>query len=151
VLRSGSIHLRLLNGVDLAITGPARFVIHSPFELDLEQGICRAAVPVTGHGFTINTAEMEVIDLSTEFWVSVDPKGRVFEVRVFEGEVDVIAANSTKKTRLEMYGTLPLPTRMAGDRAPFTCRPPAGRDQKFMDRFAGAIGKNLFARIPVEP
>jgi hypothetical protein len=106
VLRSGSIHLRLLNGVDLAMTGPASFVIHSPFELDLEQGICRAAVPEAGHGFTINTAEMEVIDLGTEFGVSVDPKGRASEVRVFEGEVDVIAANSTKKTRLEMYDTL---------------------------------------------
>ncbi|MDG0995077.1 MAG: FecR domain-containing protein [Akkermansiaceae bacterium] len=106
VLRSGSIHLRLLNGVDLAMKGPARFVIHSPFELDLEQGICRAAVPESGHGFTINTAEMEVIDLGTEFGVSVDPQGRASEVRVFEGEVDVVATNSTQKTRLEMYDTL---------------------------------------------
>ena len=106
VLRSGSIHLRLLNGVDLAVTGPARFVIHSPFELDLEQGICRAAVPEAGHGFTINTAEMEVIDLGTEFGIAVDAKGRTSEVRVFDGTVDVVAANSTKKTRLKRNDAL---------------------------------------------
>jgi|GEM_PF-1121959 len=106
VLRSGSIHLRLLNGVDLAMKGPAIFVIHSPFELDLEQGICRAAAPEAGHGFTINTAEMEVIDLGTEFGVSVDPKGRTSEVRVFDGEVDVVVASSTKKMRLEMDDTI---------------------------------------------
>ncbi len=106
VLRSGAIHLRLLNGVDLAVKGPARFVIHDPFLLDLEQGLCRALVPESGHGFTINTSQMEVLDLGTEFGISVDPDGRASEVRVFDGEVDVLAANSSEKTRLNRNDTL---------------------------------------------
>ncbi len=100
VLRSGAIHLRLLNGVDLALEGPARFLIRDSFELDLTQGRCRALVPETGHGFTVNTSQMEVIDLGTEFGVSVDADGQASEVRVFDGMVDVVAANSTEKTRL---------------------------------------------------
>ncbi len=100
VLRSGWIHLRLLNGVDIAIEGPARFVLRDPFQLDLEQELCSALVPESGHGFTVNTSQMKVIDLGTEFGVSVDPDGRASEVRVFDGKVDVIASNSTEKTRL---------------------------------------------------
>ena len=95
VLRAGSIHLRFLNGVDLGIHGPATFDIKSALHIDLAEGITRALVPESGTGFTIATAEMEIIDLGTEFGVSASPAAS--EVLVFDGSVDVVRAGGAKR------------------------------------------------------
>lgn len=99
-LLAGVIHLRFLNGVDLAIKGPAEFAIHDTFYIDLHQGICRAVVPESGQGFTIETEDYKVIDLGTEFGLSVDRDDRVTELRVFQGEVDWVRRADGERRRL---------------------------------------------------
>lgn len=105
-LRSGAIHLRFLNGVDLAIRGPARFKIHDSLNVDLEQGAARALVPESGHLFTINTPAMRVIDLGTEFGVVANGDDQSSEVRVFDGKVHVVPAGTNQTRELNTNETL---------------------------------------------
>jgi len=88
-LTTGTVHMRFLNGVDLAVSAPASFEIQDGWNIVMNEGNARALVPESGHGFTINTPEMKIIDLGTEFGVSVSPNKKESEIHVFAGEVRV--------------------------------------------------------------
>ncbi|GHC48058.1 LamG-like jellyroll fold domain-containing protein [Roseibacillus persicicus] len=93
-LESGIVHLRMTNGVDVVMRGPATFGLHDPKLMTLENGALRAIVPNSGKGFTVQSPEMAYEDLGTEFGVFVQD-GRS-EMHVFNGQVDAhqISTNS---------------------------------------------------------
>ena len=88
-LTSGMVMIEFRNGVSLTMKGPADFEIIDEFRIKLSRGQVRAFAPESGHGFTIETPNADLIDLGTEFGVSVDPATEVSEVQVFDGQVDV--------------------------------------------------------------
>ena len=87
-LQSGTVEIALVNGVLLAVQGPAKFEFHSPDRLALTEGRLSATVLGQAHGFTVETPAAKVVDLGTRFGVQADANG-VTEVHVFEGKIDV--------------------------------------------------------------
>ena len=82
-LQSGMVQIGFRNGVTMTVRGPARFEIVNEFRVKLQSGWARAFAPESGHGFTIQTPEAELIDLGTEFGISVDKKTGASTVQVF--------------------------------------------------------------------
>ena len=86
-LDDGRAQVRLDNGVKLSIKGPAEFDIFGLDHIALMSGKLTANVPPRAIGFRIDTPDMEVIDLGTEFALRVDPAGES-KLHVLEGEVE---------------------------------------------------------------
>lgn len=85
-LASGVVQFELFSGVTVVVEGEAEFAILSPMEMTVTRGKVRAHVPEPAHGFRIRTAEGEVVDLGTDFAVSVSAGQS--EVHVLEGAVE---------------------------------------------------------------
>ena len=88
-LTSGMVTIKFRNGVRMTVRGPAEFEIINEFRVILSRGQARAFAPESGNGFTIETPEADIVDLGTEFGVSVDPESGESQVQVFDGRVDV--------------------------------------------------------------
>lgn len=87
-LEKGFVQLDLYNGVSIVVEGPAKLEIESPDLIRLQQGKIRANVPPPARGFRIIANEFNVVDLGTEFAVSVDEHGKG-ELHVIDGEVEM--------------------------------------------------------------
>lgn len=94
-LLSGKANLELFSGVQLILDGNAQFRIDSAMQLTLVSGQVRAIVPEPAHGFTIKTESGDVVDLGTDFAVSVSSSGS--NVQVMEGEVELHPINQSVK------------------------------------------------------
>lgn len=84
----GLVQLDLYNGVSLVLEGPAGIDIVSPDLVILNAGKVRANVPPPARGFRLIAGEHELIDLGTEFGVSLGADGEG-ELHVIDGEVEV--------------------------------------------------------------
>ncbi len=84
-LRSGLLELTYPSGVVIVLESPARFDLRSATTLWLGEGNASASVPESAIGFTIETPSASIVDLGTEFGVSVGAASS--EVHVFKGEV----------------------------------------------------------------
>lgn len=89
-LITGAIHVQFSSGVQSAFLAPAVFRPRSPMSIEMIEGHLTADVGEDGSGFTVETADAEVVDLGTVFGVSVSSV-RGTEVVVFDGEVEVNA------------------------------------------------------------
>lgn len=85
-LLEGLAELSLPRGVRLILEAPLTLDLSEPRRVVLKSGSLVAAVPPQATGFTVVTPSSEVVDLGTEFGVSVDPRG-ASEVCVLKGEV----------------------------------------------------------------
>jgi hypothetical protein len=85
-LRSGAAEVALENGVRLVLSGPCEVQLVNEMRGRVFRGSIVAKVPSTAHGYTLTTPSAQVIDLGTEFGISVDGSGKS-EVHVFKGEV----------------------------------------------------------------
>lgn len=85
----GMISVEFRNGVSMTVKAPADFEIVDAFRVRLSRGSIRAFAPDSGHGFVIETPDVDIQDLGTEFGVSVDGSSGDSEVHVFDGEVNV--------------------------------------------------------------
>lgn len=85
-LETGAAAIAFENGVRLVIKGATKLLLESDMKVKVLQGVATARVPNGATGFTLITPSSEVIDLGTQFGVSVDSSGKT-EVLVFEGEV----------------------------------------------------------------
>lgn len=94
-LKSGVAQLELFSGVTLVVEGEASFEIHSAMEMTVAKGKVRANVPEPAQGFRIKAAGGEIVDLGTEFAVSVTPSQS--EVHVIDGEVEWHPADQSEK------------------------------------------------------
>ncbi len=87
-LEAGVCSLRLDNGVELIIEGPADFDLQSLGRVRLDRGRLAVRVPPAGHGFCVRTPHAELVDLGTEFGVVVD-SSEVTDVAVYQGRIEV--------------------------------------------------------------
>jgi hypothetical protein len=85
-LESGAAEVALENGVRLVLSGPCEVQLVNEMRGRIFRGSLTAKVPAGAHGYTLMTPSSQVIDLGTEFGVSVDQSGKS-EVHVFKGEV----------------------------------------------------------------
>lgn len=86
-LDRGNAQLRLDNGVELSMRGPVEFDLIGLDHISLITGQVTANVPPQAIGFRIDTPDMEVVDLGTEFALKVDSSGQS-RLHVLEGEVE---------------------------------------------------------------
>jgi len=87
-LASGLLQIEFFGGASVILEGPAEFEILSEERARFHSGRLRAFVPEPAQGFTIEGPDFDVVDLGTEFAMSVDADGRG-EVHVVDGEVTV--------------------------------------------------------------
>jgi FecR protein len=87
-MNSGQMTLRFRSGATVWVSGPASMQIVSDMLVKLDQGQATAQVPEWAHGFSIETSNVNVVDLGTKFGVLARPGGTT-DVVVFEGQVDL--------------------------------------------------------------
>lgn len=85
-LTRGVLQLTYETGAKVTVEGPADMVMTTGIEAKLSSGKIAAAVPRFARGYTIMTPTAEVVDLGTEFGVSVEGAGES-EIHVFDGDV----------------------------------------------------------------
>jgi hypothetical protein len=85
-LQRGLAEIEFDRGARLILQGPAALELISENETRLLNGTLTARVPHRARGFTVYSPRGKVVDLGTEFGLSVDERGGT-AVRVFEGTV----------------------------------------------------------------
>lgn len=114
-LQSGLISVAGADGVELLIEGPAVGEWLGAQHLQLTSGTVVVRMPKGRSGFVVETAQMRVIDLGTEFGVSVSPGGDE-RVQVYDGLVRTEAVGSG--TAQELMAGSGLHLSAAGELAP---------------------------------
>ncbi len=94
-LRSGYAQIEFFCGATVVLEGPAELELVSSTAAKFVKGRLRAQVPPAARGFQIDVDGMKVVDLGTEFGLSVSPEGS--EVQVFDGEVELLRSDTQKK------------------------------------------------------
>ncbi|MCC9601890.1 FecR domain-containing protein [Stieleria sp. JC731] len=84
---SGIAQIEFFCGASVVVEGPAELDLENPMLAKLHRGRLRAQVPPAARGFSVDVAEMKVVDLGTEFGISVND-GQA-DVQVFDGEVEL--------------------------------------------------------------
>lgn len=87
-LDSGVVALEFDSGVQLVLEGPAELELLTAERGFLHYGRLRSHVPQSAQGLTIDTVEITVVDLGTEFGLTIDEAGNA-EVHVFDGEIQL--------------------------------------------------------------
>jgi hypothetical protein len=101
-LSSGLAELKFPAGVSVLLEGPARFEITGPKSARLDHGRLVARVTeVRGRGFVVDGPSGRVVDLGTEFGVSVERSGEM-EVHVLDGTVTA-ASNQKKESVVTLH------------------------------------------------
>lgn len=141
-LERGLAQVRFASGATVILQGPATFTPRGTRGGQLTRGRVSARVPEAASGFTIEADGVRVIDLGTEFGLSVgqtgDAKG---DVTVFEGMVQVTATTAAvpfpqvlhpgEAVRVDPQGSLkPIPYNEAA----FTRAMPAELTSNLLDR-----------------
>ena len=96
-LQCGFVKLLFGNGAEVVIEAPARFEILSGSEMNLLRGQAYATVPKRATGFTVYTPDSRVIDLGTEFGVSVKPSNS--EIHVIKGKTQLVPEGDVRSRR----------------------------------------------------
>ncbi len=91
-LERGLAEVEFDRGARVILKGPAALELLSDNGARLLAGSMTAKVPVPAHGFTVYSPQGKVVDLGTEFGVSVDGPGTT-SVRVFSGELTAAAGD----------------------------------------------------------
>lgn len=94
-LRSGLARVEFYCGAVVILEGPADLELISANRAFCHGGKLRAHVPKHAHGFTIESPELDLIDLGTEFGMTV---GKRTEVSVFDGVVELQEHGPGRKT-----------------------------------------------------
>jgi hypothetical protein len=107
-LAGGAVELTLRNGVVVVFEGPGQFDLAGELEATLHDGNLVVRMPDGMKGFVVRTPSTDVLDLGTEFAVSVGP-GQATDVQVYDGAV--MAATSRRQEPMQM------PKRLAAGEA----------------------------------
>ena len=95
VLASGYAQIEFFCGAAVVIEGPAELELQSSLLARVRSGRLRAQVPPAARGFSLEVGDLKVVDLGTEFGLSVSQQGA--NVQVFEGEVELWRAKAEKR------------------------------------------------------
>ncbi|MDQ8189683.1 LamG-like jellyroll fold domain-containing protein [Roseibacillus persicicus] len=98
-LESGLAKLELFSGVQIIIEGEAEFELHSAMEMTMQSGKLQAQVPEPAHGFKVQTASGEVVDLGTQFAMNVTAEHN--DLQVLEGEIEWHPKTAPKENLLD--------------------------------------------------
>lgn len=91
----GHAQLEFLCGATLIVEGPADIELESSTQARVRNGRMRAHVPPAARGFTLEVDDLKVVDLGTEFGLSVSDAGT--DIQVFDGEVELHSPSNNKK------------------------------------------------------
>ncbi|UUO06130.1 FecR domain-containing protein [Blastopirellula sp. J2-11] len=100
-LDAGTIELTFSSGATVNIDGPASFAIDSPLRGFLNYGAVRVHAPESARDFAVGTASMEVVDLGTEFDLSVSEQSGAAEINVVDGLVDLYLSSAGRANRIQ--------------------------------------------------
>ena len=103
-IESGLLQIEFFSGATVVVEGPAEFELVDPMNARCSRGRVRANVPHFARGFTIESEELKVVDLGTEFGFSAG-EGGAKELHVFDGEVVVEGAVVGSEPRHLLSGT----------------------------------------------
>ena len=95
VIKSGYAQIEFFCGATLIVEGPADIDLKSSSLARVSSGRLRAQVPPAARGFSIEVDDMKVIDLGTEFGLSVSSDGA--DIQVFDGEVEIHSPEKDKQ------------------------------------------------------
>lgn len=125
-LDSGTMRLKFLNGVMVALRGPALLELVEPNRCILSAGQLVAKVPESAIGFTVETPAGRVVDLGTEFGVEIGNegatqtlvlKGRVSAAVVKDGwESEPLVVNQNSAVAFDMSNTTIRKARFAPEK-----------------------------------
>jgi hypothetical protein len=103
-ISSGQVRLNLRQGALLTIHGPAEWSIDGENQASLKLGTLVATVGKQAIGFTVRTPSSTIVDLGTEFGVTVGKDGRT-ETQVFQGVIEVKPDVSTASGVIQIPAT----------------------------------------------
>ena len=92
---SGFAQVEFFCGATVILEGPAELDLQSSLLARVRRGRLRAQVPPAARGFSLEVDDMTVVDLGTEFGLSVTDQGA--NVQVFDGEVELQQPASEKR------------------------------------------------------
>ncbi len=95
-LKAGLVQVEFFSGATVVIEGPADLELVASDQVICHRGRVRANVPPAAQGFTVRTPRGRVVDLGTEFGLSVGADGDS-EVHVFDGKVRLEHADAPKE------------------------------------------------------
>jgi hypothetical protein len=101
VLKKGFVQVRFANGAEVIFEAPCQFVLESKEQLFLKQGKVFVKVSKEAIGFTVRTPNCRIIDLGTEFGVSVAKDGGS-QLEMFVGKASLIAESAGQKKLSEL-------------------------------------------------
>ena len=102
-IESGLLRLQYKQGVVLSLVGPADFQMLSSDHARLRRGQLAAYVPSGAEGFRVDTPSAGVVDLGTEFGMTVDREGET-QLSVFDGQVELSSTSPDSKTTIVSSG-----------------------------------------------
>lgn len=94
-LKSGAVLVEFFSGARLVLEGPAELELISATEAFLRAGKLSAQVPPPARGFKVSSPAARVVDLGTEFGLSVKD-AETAEVHVFAGKVELQSVGNAK-------------------------------------------------------
>ena len=98
-IKSGLVQLEFFSGATMVLEGPAEIEVKSAMEVVCLSGKMHVKVPETAQGFIVDTGQMKVHDLGTEF--AIDMTGNKREVHVLDGEVEIHREGKNLKSLLK--------------------------------------------------
>jgi hypothetical protein len=160
-LRGGFAELRLSSGVRLILEGPADLELVGRNRCFLHRGKAVARLPGEAIGFVLDGPRGRLVDLGTEFGVSVGGAGET-EAHVLKGFVEATPQGDRAATRLRQNEALRFDDhasrRMAADGGAFLTELPPQPSQPVgvlhwtFDEGVGNLSRNLGQGLgPVEP
>ncbi len=94
-IASGYAQIEFFCGATVILGGPAELDLKSPLLATVRRGTLRAQVPPAARGFSLEVDDLKVVDLGTEFGLSVTDEGA--NVQVFDGEVELLQPKTEKR------------------------------------------------------
>ncbi len=85
-ISQGTIEFTFKSGVKSILQAPASVTLNSDDTLYMREGTAWFHVPSGAEGFTVNSSDLNIVDLGTEFGVIVKPTG-ADEIHVLKGKV----------------------------------------------------------------
>ena len=154
-LKSGAALLEFYSGTSVVVEGPAEFSVVAAGEGFLRRGKICAHVPPQARGFKVGSPTLTVVDLGTEFGLSV-PESAPAEVHVFTGKVEVTRADAPTPVRAlnggeAMRAETATLREIPANRTAFLDAPELARRDSAQARGRYAAWRNASASLSADP
>lgn len=92
-LKSGLVELEMAGRGRMVLEGPVEVKWLGPLHASIKHGRMLMRVTPAGHGYQVETPGGKIIDLGTEFGISVDSATKRVETHVLDGEVQAVVGD----------------------------------------------------------